>query len=341
MPVNPVPVSAPNGVDLVTEVDCGLLLEAGGMSLTSAQSEALPALIAAASREVQRFLGRLIPLAAYTEIVTPEGGRQDRGEPASAKLAMFPIQSVTRCATGRTTVLTVANADDATNQEATARLVASGDVEWPGLVSSGLNLARFASGTETTDTVSWTTASPYTTISGVATAINALGGGWLATLGGAGSRPDPTLLPAAWLVGAREPKDALGTTGASLDVFATSYTSYSIDRPSSILSCFGRGAAGGGIWGDAFGWDGLGGDCGMVGGYGQIYVQYTAGWSTIPEQLQRVAAELVKASLERLSTDGTLQSETAGSYSWTAKAAMTSLPDWAWSVLTQFKDWKV
>src|SRR4051812_42357307 len=109
MPVNPTPLSAPNGIDLITEVACGLLLEAGGMSLTSAQSEALPTLITAASREVQRFLGRLIPLAAYTEVVTPEGTRQDRGEPATAKLAMFPVQSVTRCATGRTTVLSVGN----------------------------------------------------------------------------------------------------------------------------------------------------------------------------------------------------------------------------------------
>jgi hypothetical protein len=82
MAVTPTPLTSANAIDLVDRVACGLLLEAGGMSLTSAQSEALPTLITAASREVQRFLGRLIPLAAYTEIVTPEGTRQDRGEPA-------------------------------------------------------------------------------------------------------------------------------------------------------------------------------------------------------------------------------------------------------------------
>src|SRR5215212_2803300 len=102
MPVVPAPiVSSP--IDLATGSYVTGVLAAGGTTLSDEQSSILASLITAASREIIRFCGnRPFAQQAFTEIVTPEGTRQDRGEPAGARLARFPVVSILRCATGRT-----------------------------------------------------------------------------------------------------------------------------------------------------------------------------------------------------------------------------------------------
>src|SRR6476646_8495657 len=108
MPVVPAPiVSSP--IDLATGAYVTSVLAAGGVTLSGEQSAILTSLITAASREIIRFCGnRPFAQQAFCETVVPEGNRQDRGEPATARLARFPVVSVTRCATGRTPALRIA-----------------------------------------------------------------------------------------------------------------------------------------------------------------------------------------------------------------------------------------
>src|SRR3954462_7864874 len=115
MPItlNPV-VTAP--YDLATATFVANALAAGGKTLSAAETAILGPLITAASKEMQRFMGRGIPLATYREGVTPEGGRPDGGEPASAKLSQFPVQAIASVRTGRTAALVVSNVDPATHQ---------------------------------------------------------------------------------------------------------------------------------------------------------------------------------------------------------------------------------
>ncbi len=147
------------------------------------------------------------------------------------RLRLRPIQSVLRVATGRVTVLTVTNTDQATNQMASVAMAVAGDVEWPDLQYVGLNLSRLASGVETVVSVDFAT---YPTIQAVADRINALGHGWQATVLGQGqNQPNYALLPSAALVGAREPKNSL-MTGANLDAFGAIPNNYEIARSNGI-----------------------------------------------------------------------------------------------------------
>lgn len=330
MPAVPIPIASPDPIDLITGSYSTSVLSAGGITLTAAQAAVQASLITAASREIIRYCGnRAFALASYVEVVSPEGSRLDRGEPATAKLSRFPVVSITRCATGRTPALTVLNTS-AANQEATVTFDCGGDPEFDNLVPKGLTLARTASGTQTSATVSWTTTTPYTTIVAVADSINALGGGWSATTN-TGGRPDLSLLPAAYLAGVREPGGALATAGVSLDVFATPYRDYTIERSTGILRCLGLdwpGFRGFDDWGEragAFGWP-------------QVEVRYTAGFATVPESLQVCCAEVVQLMYARLAQDPSLKSETAGNYAWVARDALSNLSDASRFTLDYYKD---
>lgn len=178
MPVVPTPIST-SAVDLITGTFATNALLAGGISLTSAQSTILPSVITSASREIIRYCGRQFSAITYDEILTPEGGRQDRGEPASVKLSYFPVVSIDRVSTGRATVLTITNTDTSTNQLASVAFEVSGDVEYNDLSYTGLILGRAASGSTTTTSLSF---AGYPTINTLATAINGLGNGWKASV---------------------------------------------------------------------------------------------------------------------------------------------------------------
>jgi hypothetical protein len=338
-----IPSGSNPGVDLATFPFVVEALQAGGVTLTPPQRAIVPALITAASREVARFCGRPIAAGTYTEIVGPEGTRLDRGEPAVARLSYFPVIDVIRCASGRTTALLVRNTDTTTNQEAALQFTTAGDVEYFDLVYTGIKLVRTASGAVSSETVAWPASPPYMTIAQLAAAIGGLGAGWRATAqASAASRPDLSLLPVNYLVGVREPKNALGP-GAALDVFSGPPPSYDIDRRTGLLryyGCAGWGTAAG-AWGDPFGASWADGAAGAWDDAPQIQVTYTAGFATIPENLQRTCAELVKASLERLGTDSLIQSESAGSYHYTVRESVATLPDWAFQVLSVYKDWQV
>lgn len=336
-------VPAPSDpIDLATGAFVQGMCAAGGVTLNAAQLAVLPLLITAASREMIVFMGRKFGLQTYTEIVTPECMNLSLNRPAAAKLSQYPVQSVQRCATGRVPALVIENTDTTTNQDASVQLVVTGDVQWEDLTYTGLTLTRYASGTENQQTVSWTTTSPFTTIQSVADSINALSGGWKATVQ-TSSLSDVSIgsMPAAWMVGAREPKDAFNG-GATLGVFSAVGRRYEIQPRTGILSFFGWLP---GEWGGWFWFGGTGAplysspdDEGCWGtGWNQVRVWYTAGFPTVPEPLQRACAEVVKLTLDRLNTDSALKTEHAGDYSYAVRDSWSSLPDWCMGTLWMYK----
>lgn len=327
-----------SSADLITSTVAQQALAAGGVTLSAAQLVQLPLVITACSRAIVRFCNRPFLPTSYDEIVTPEGGRQDRGEPATAKLTYFPVQSFSRVYTGRSTGLTISNADPVGNQLATVGFTFTGDVEDFDLTYTGIVLTRVASGVTSTSPLLFAS---YPTVQALAGAISAAGSGWTATVA-SGTTPDPGLFPSADLVGVREPKNAF-SPGATLDLFMQAADGYDIDRATGILRVYDGSWRSGGDWGGAFGatWDDLGDHGGGQLGWDQYRVTYQAGFTTVPEPIQQVCCELVKGTFERLGTDSTLKSENARDYSYTVRDAWATLPDWALQVLTLYKDWKV
>lgn len=340
MPIIPVPIVDPSPIDLVTAEYATQVLAAGGVTLTPAQATILSPLITAASREIIRYCGnRVFPLATFTEILTPEGTRQDRGEPASAKTSQFPIQDVVSVMTGRQTCLTIRNTDASTNQIAQVAFSTDGDPEFLDLTYTGIVLTRWSNGVKATDSLSF---AGHPTVAVLATAINTLGNGWAATAAGPSGNVDPGKFPSASLVGVREPKDAL-CNGACLDLFLTPASAYQIERSTGIMRvAYGSWGGWEGFFGDSLGggWDGAGWGGGSW-GWGQYQVTYKSGWAVVPGNLQLVCAEVTKGMLSRLTVDPSLKTESADKYSYTLRDVILTLPEWATQILTYYKDWSV
>jgi|GEM_PF-2590116 len=338
-----VPILA-NAFDLITSDFATKAMAAAGYPLSDAQQAILPTLITAASKEIQRFCNRLFVLLPFDEIVTPEGGRQDRGEPASAKLTYYPVQSLSQVYTGRATSLLIQNTDQTNNQYATVQFAFTGDVDYFDLQYTGLQFNRINSGSLVPTNLAFAS---YPTIQHMADAINALGHGWQATVQGSGASPNIGQFPSAGLVGVREPKSAF-SPGVGLDLFAQAATSYDIDRSTGIMRCYGWngfGAGWGGGWGDPFGasWDGLGDWGGGQLGWSQYWVSYEAGYKTVPEPIQIVCATLLKNLFQRWALNPYVQSETlAGAeHSITFRQELMLLTPDLLQILTTYKDFSV
>ena len=107
------------------------------MSTSAAEDTTLAALVSACSKAIQRHCRREFASQSFDQIVYPAAGER-------LVLDEYPVLSVSRVATAPTTVLQITNTA-AANQRATVTVT-----------STGLTLARAASGTVTTDTsVTW------------------------------------------------------------------------------------------------------------------------------------------------------------------------------------------
>jgi hypothetical protein len=133
----------------------------------STDERTIDAMIAACSDAIQKYCRRDFHLRSYDELYSGSGGRR-------LLLREYPLVSVESVRSRPVTVLKLTNADTATNQQ--ARVSVTRD---------GLQLWRMASGVASVDTsVTWAS---YPTLSAVANAVNALGGGWSAQVVGDGN----------------------------------------------------------------------------------------------------------------------------------------------------------
>lgn len=325
-------------LDLLTLDQATGFLAAGNIDVSAALLTQLPAIITAASREMQRELHRIIPANNYDDVLRPTEGRPDRGEPATALLGQFPVLSDPTPVVqgGRVPLLHVTNTDSDSNQIARIALVCTGDPDVQ-ITYSGLTLTRVSQAVTTTNTLLW---ADYPTVGALAAAVNAAGGGWSAVV--TQGRATFAGWPTTELLGARESKPGF-SPGTTLDVFSIDLDA-SIDRPSGIVR-IGVGqpwAYGGFGWAQGGGWLDLEDSIdGPSGSGNQIRVRYRAGFEVIPAPLVYYAGLVVQAMAFRLGQNPALSQESAADYSYQARDALQALPDDVRSGLWKWTAWRV
>ena len=230
-------------------------------SFTAGEDTTISALVTAVSKAVKRYCRREFDSQTFDELYNGNGD-------VRLVLDQYPILNVARVAAGPRAVLTIKNTSPS-NQRATVAVT-----------PTGLSLLRVASGTSSTDTsVTWAT-SP--TLNGVAAAVNALGNGWSASV------PDAAygLWPSSDL---RSPQGALNARNvdAPLRVHIEDVADYEVDAARGWLLRGHRGLTElGSINAGREGW-------GWVPGVDNYRIVYTAGYTTVPEDVQEACAQWV------------------------------------------------
>jgi hypothetical protein len=245
-------------------------------SFTSAENSTISDLVTAISKAVQRWCRRDFTSTTYDELY--DGSGDDK-----LVLNHYPLVSVSRVAFGPVTVLKITNTSSS-NQRATVQL-ASSVTETGGSIirtSTGLSLTRVASGVSSTDTsVTW---AGNATLQAVANAVNALGNGWSATVTPGYENAASADLRA--LMGSLTCRNVpQGGIQAELVLHTNELSWFDVDHERGLLRRS-RGLL--------TPWDVFVGDLPTfthIPGYWRII--YTAGYSTVPEDVQEACAEWV------------------------------------------------
>lgn len=271
----------------------------GGITLTAAENLLLDALVPAVSQAIRRFCGRDFSAQQHDELY--DGNGQCR-----LVLRHFPILSVERVAWCPAVVFQVTNTS-ASNQRATVKVT-----------STGLTLTRIASGTTTVNELTFAS---NATLSALKTAIDALSaGGWSASL------PDAAFNNRASsdLRSLQGALNALQVT-AGLKMHALELADYEID------------AGHGWLLRSQTSFDFA--DTAWNGGIQHWRVIYTAGFESVPEDVQEAAAGWVAALFWQAKRDPGLASETiVGSVTRTPHAG---IPPSTRGLLDRYRDFRV
>jgi len=250
---------------------------------TSTDDAAINTLISAASKAIQRYCRRDFVATAYDELYNGNGDRR-------LVLRQYPVISVQSVRYRPATVLKVINTNTTLNQQARVSVTAT-----------GLTLTRVAGGTVSSNAVTFA-ANP--TLNALATAVSAVGSGWSAQVVG-----DYGSWPAADL---RGPQGALTAWGqfAELKLHTYELASYQIDEPRGWLLRAIPYTDPELLHPEDLVWPV---------GVNNFRVQFTAGYTTVPEDVQEACAALVATWFAQRGRDLTLLSEaTARVYSYTA-----------------------
>jgi hypothetical protein len=310
--------------DLVTQDALAAQLAAGGMQLTTAQVQVLPALARSASRQIRRLCNRYFNRGGPKGVIPAFDGVYTIDWPSRTfLLRQYPINSPPRVQTNPTVVLTVWNQDSITNQAATVTLQTDGTVEDVDDVSpatTGLVLYRLASAVATSVTLTW---ADYPTIAALATAITNLGNGWSVTVA-----DGYALRPTAAFRAGQGTQPALGfqtQVGFSqhVDDVPVIYDARSgiVTLSEQLNDPFTSPRFGIYLQTDLD-------DCQVYGGPQGLRVTYDAGWDVVPEDVQSACVETVIDWLHKLSIDQNLGSESDGARSYVINTAFQnySLP---------------
>jgi hypothetical protein len=269
--------------DLITQDYYTQSMAAAGLTVPAAALVVLPQVISAASRAVRKFCNRTFSRTIFDELYTQTAP----GNPILLK--QYPVNAVLRVATGPRPVLSISNSDTATNQRATVSLATTGSTD-VGLVVTGLALTRVASGVAIAPSFAFTT---YPTVQALADAINAAGGGWVATPASgyelwatADFKPSTSALP------------ALGTVSADLIAW-TEDVPAEIDLDAGIVRMQAQDD-------DPFTSYKFGpylatdfGDTRITGALDGVRIISDAGFDTVPEDVQQATVLTVKAMLDK------------------------------------------
>lgn len=233
----------------------------------SADETILTNIVAAASDFIERYCARTFASTSYDELYNGTGQR-------TLFLNNFPVTAVSRVATGLTDVIQV----DYTG---------SGSRALVQVTSTGVTLTSVASGTTTTNSVTFAS---NTTITALATAISAVSN-WTATaLSSYGSWASADLKAIQGNYNATSP--------VNLKVHVTDLGYFDVNADIGELYVPGHFAK----------------------GYRNYRVSYTAGFSSVPEPVQQACAEYAAALYKARTINPALQSESLGQYSYTVAA---------------------
>jgi hypothetical protein len=314
VPIPPDLVTVPYVAKLLSEIP-----------LTTAQWEALPDLISAASGAVRKWCNRNFTQANVTEDVAVELD-------GYCRLRAIPVNQVFRVQNQPGVALTVQNN---IAQIAYIGWTMTGDIVG-GQTITGMTAVSIANAVRTTQAVDYTSL-PDQTINSLAEAIGALGNGWSAL-----SDPVLGLYPVTEIIDGQTAKGAcpLDTPNgwAEFNVFTSDINGYwfhpDYGQYTGLL-CVGR------QYNDIS--PRWGPDWGMwaspsTNDTGLVRVTYNGGYATIPLEVQLATVELVKITLERLKTDLILINEKAGQYSYTLSDKMLEMiPAHVRQALTLYK----
>lgn len=286
--------------------------------------------ISGASRAIQRYCRRWFVSQALLEIRVPSQNQWDKGEPDSIQLQQFPIISGPVLQGGRTRALQITNTATTTVQQAWVTITTNGDPEIS-LTNTGITLNWVASGVALSQSLTWAS---YTTVSALATAINAVGSGWQATVQG-----NYGPWASSQLYGSEGAAGALSSAVANLDVFSTTLSNARVDVASgSVYLPSGDSGQGGGP-GNVQQWPGS--TDVMMGANawrGEVLCSYTAGWATVPEDVQEACYITIKTLIYERQRPTFFQSETADK--WTGVLAdvdQRSIPQQARRLLGPYR----
>lgn len=287
-------------MDLITQEALGQLLAAAGITLTSAQQAVLPTITSAASRSIQRYASRQLGRAVRDELVTPVLGMP-------ILLSEWPVNAILRVCQNPTTVLSITNASTA-NQRAQVQLATSGTTD-QGLVVTGLNLQRVASGVASTSTITFTASQ---TLQALADQVNALGNGWTAVVAS-----DYGLWPVSDLRSVQGYSPARSPQQANLMIHVEDVAFTLSDEKAGVLWLNQSSSDSpwrSSSWGPPL--ETAWGDQELRGQPAGVRVVYDAGFDPIPDDIQQAAFLTVSDWIRQLDIDPRLTSETAGAYAY-------------------------
>ncbi len=274
-------------------------------NLSNSQLDFLPYLISAASNSIRRWcFDRNFDLRTYCQIypIALDG---------SVRLYQVPVNQVTRVQSQPQLALTVSNTSSSV-QVAQVYFSYTGQAGGYGTnaqVPTGITLASSSSGVASTTNLFFSANQTITNLAGLITAV---GGGWTATADTVLGLWPVTELVGGY-VGQAAGQNASPSNGAAFPVLTDLNACQLQDQQTGFL-WVGRQYAGlGPRWGpgwDSWDWGG------QNQGLGQVKVTYSAGFTTIPPDVQECVAEYCRDQLLWMRINPYLESETADEYSY-------------------------
>ncbi len=262
-------------------------------ALNTSNPSYLASLITAASDAIRRACQRDFVQTTYTEYCS---GSDNPGALEPLRLRQYPVLEITRVASNPLPALLIANSDSSTNQRATAETT-----------QTAVQLVRVASAIPTTVALNY---ADYPTVGQLASAINALGNGWSASVQTQTITGDFSKWPTADF---RPLQGALTAMlgGAYLEIYTEDV------EPFLLGTCYPAGIFDG--LGPRFGWR-LDDETGELfarfpRGRLNIRIDYTAGYAIVPQAIQEACVQLTQDLYQAGLVNSTLKKATLGSSS--------------------------
>lgn len=259
----------------------------------AADDATINTLITAVSQYIRTYCRRDFALTSYDELYSGDGGRY-------LMLRQYPLQTVTSVRYRPVTVMKIINNATSINQQARVSVV-----------NTGLQLQVVASGVKTTTTAGLTFAG-NPTLNSLATAVTALGNGWSAQIVGDSGQGSGTgdygLWPSADLYVPPRFGDGTGGQGAltargqfaELKMHTYELAGYQWDARGWLLRAIPYTDP------ELLHPE----DLVWPNGVNNFRIQYSAGYTTVPEGVQEACAEWVAALFWQTKEDPTLRSTT-------------------------------